>query len=85
MAGLREECERGNRSRHGSGASSSGEGMDYPEVEETLQVIMFGLREKRQEASRPEDLTVSSGTKLTTFNRPLSFSCYSFVRGFIVY
>ena len=61
MAGLREECERGNRSRHGSGASSSGDGLDYPRVDETLSVIVNGLREKRQDASRPEDLTVSTG------------------------
>ncbi|XP_076443279.1 protein FAM13A-like [Babylonia areolata] len=55
---LREECERGNRSRHGSGASSSGDGLDFPRVEDTLQMIMISLREKRQDASRPEDLTL---------------------------
>ncbi|KAK7507959.1 hypothetical protein BaRGS_00000924 [Batillaria attramentaria] len=55
---LREECERGNRSRHGSGASSSGEGVDHPRVEDTLVVIQVSLKEKRQEAGRPEDLTL---------------------------
>lgn len=57
---LREECERGNRSRHGSGASSSGEGADYPLVEDTLLVIQVTLKEKRQDAGRPEDLTLMS-------------------------
>ncbi|KAL8593269.1 hypothetical protein ACOMHN_009923 [Nucella lapillus] len=55
---LREECERGNRSRHGSGASSSGDGLDHPKVEDTLHVIMLSLLDKRQDASRPEDLTL---------------------------
>ncbi|PVD39368.1 hypothetical protein C0Q70_01998 [Pomacea canaliculata] len=54
---LREDCEQGNRSRHGSGASSSG---DSPKVEETLKVILVALKEKRQDASRPEDITLMS-------------------------
>lgn len=57
---LREECEQGNRSRHGSGASSSGEAVDRPHIEDTLNSILVSLKDKRQEACRPEDLTVRS-------------------------
>ena len=43
---------------YGSGASSSGEGLDTPKVQETLESIMGNLKEKRQDNSRPEDLMV---------------------------
>ena len=54
----------GSRSRHGSGASSSGERMDPPDLpptmEQTLHLILKKLKEKRREHQRPEDIEVSS-------------------------
>lgn len=52
----------GSRSRHGSGASSSGERMDPPDLppsmEQTLILILRKLKEKRRENQRPEDIEV---------------------------
>ncbi|XP_076074337.1 protein FAM13A-like isoform X3 [Mytilus galloprovincialis] len=57
---LKEEAEMGSRSRHGSGASSSGERMDPPDLppsmEQTLILILRKLKEKRRENQRPEDI-----------------------------
>ncbi|XP_061196169.1 protein FAM13B-like isoform X1 [Saccostrea echinata] len=57
---LKEEAEMGNRSRHGSGASSSGERLEPPELpptmEQTLNVILLKLDDKRRDARRPEDV-----------------------------
>ena len=57
---LKEEAEMGSRSRHGSGASSSGERMDPPDLpptmEQTLHLILRKLKEKRREHQRPEDI-----------------------------
>lgn len=57
----------GSRSRHGSGASSTGERTDPPDMlssdpsmSQTLDVILKKLREKRKEAQRPEDIEVRS-------------------------
>lgn len=58
----------GSRSRHGSGASSTGErtdppdmlSFDHPSMSQTLDVILKKLREKRKEAQRPEDIEVRS-------------------------
>lgn len=53
----------GSRSRHGSGASSTGERSDPPDysptMADTLDAILKRLHEKRREASRPEDMDVS--------------------------
>ena len=52
----------GSRSRHGSGASSTGERTDPPDLPptmgQTLDVILKRLKEKRKEAHRPEDIEV---------------------------
>lgn len=60
---LKEEEEIGTRSRHGSGASSSGERMDPPDLpptmEQTLILILKKLKEKRRECQRPEDIEVT--------------------------
>jgi hypothetical protein len=60
--GLKEEAEIGNRSRHGSGTSSSGERLEPPELpptmEQTLNIILLKLDEKRRDAKRPEDVDV---------------------------
>ncbi|KAL5019087.1 hypothetical protein ScPMuIL_004809 [Solemya velum] len=57
---LKEEAEMGSRSRHGSGASSTGERSDPPDysptMADTLDAILKRLHEKRREASRPEDM-----------------------------
>lgn len=67
IVGLKEEAEIGNRSRHGSGASSSGERLEPPDIpqtmEQTLNVILLKLAEKRREAKRPEDVDVRSKSK----------------------
>ena len=59
---LKEEAEMGSRSRHGSGASSTGERVDPPDLPptmgQTLDVILKRLKEKRKEAHRPEDIEV---------------------------
>ena len=53
----------GSRSRHGSGASSSGERLDPPDLPptmgHTLDLILKRLEEKRKENHRPEDVDVS--------------------------
>ena len=60
--GLKEEAEMGNRSRHGSGASSTGERTEPPELPpsmgQTLDIIQKRLKEKRKEMQRPEDIEV---------------------------
>ena len=52
----------GSRSRHGSGASSSGERVDPPDLPptmgHTLDAILKRLKEKRKDAHRPEDIEV---------------------------
>ncbi|XP_053383578.1 protein FAM13A-like [Mercenaria mercenaria] len=60
---LKEEAEMGSRSRHGSGASSTGERTDPPDfllndpsMSQTLDVILKKLKEKRKESQRPEDI-----------------------------
>lgn len=62
ILGLKEEAEIGNRSRHGSGASSSGERLEPPDIppsmEQTLNIILLKLGDKRRDAKRPEDVDV---------------------------
>ncbi|KAK3090390.1 hypothetical protein FSP39_011458 [Pinctada imbricata] len=57
---LKDEAEIGSRSRHGSGASSSGERMDPPDLPptmgHTLDLILKRLGDKRRECHRPEDV-----------------------------
>jgi len=52
----------GSRSRHGSGASSTGERGEPPDLPPTmsytLDVILKRLHEKRREMHRPEDIEV---------------------------
>ncbi|XP_071105558.1 protein FAM13A-like isoform X4 [Haliotis cracherodii] len=62
---LKEEAEMGSRSRHGSGASSSGERSDIiptmpPSIEDTLDVILKNLQEKRREMKRPREISMMS-------------------------
>lgn len=63
---LKEEAEMGSRSRHGSGASSTGERTDPPDysptMADTLDAILKRLHEKRREFTRPEDVDVSIET-----------------------
>ncbi|XP_059176028.1 protein FAM13A-like isoform X2 [Physella acuta] len=57
---LKEETEKGNRSRHNSGASSSGVEQSppvVPTVFTTLEYILQCLSDKRQECGRPEEVT----------------------------
>lgn len=65
LPGLKEEAEMGNRSRHGSGASSTGERTEPPDLpptmSQTLDVILKRLKEKRKEMQRPEDIEVCTG------------------------
>ena len=65
---LKEEAEMGSRSRHGSGASSTGERTDPPDLPptmcQTLDVILKRLKEKRKDAMRPEDIEVCTNFKL---------------------
>lgn len=64
LIGLKEEAEMGSRSRHGSGASSTGERTEPPELPptmaQTLDIILKRLKEKRKEMQRPEDIEVCS-------------------------
>ncbi|KAL3875584.1 hypothetical protein ACJMK2_033522 [Sinanodonta woodiana] len=57
---VKEEAEMESRSRHGSGASSTGERTDPPDLpptmEQTLDIILKRLKERRNEAQRPEDI-----------------------------
>ncbi|XP_050392003.1 protein FAM13B isoform X9 [Patella vulgata] len=61
---LKEEAEMGSRSRHGSGASSSGERSDPPasilssSIQQTLEMLLKRLEEKRAEAKRPNDISM---------------------------
>ena len=52
----------GSRSRHGSGASSTGERTDPPELPptmaQTLDGILKRLQDKRRDTNRPEDVEV---------------------------
>ncbi|CAG5135336.1 unnamed protein product [Candidula unifasciata] len=60
---LKEETEKGNRSRHNSGASSSGVEMSppvIPSVATTLDFILKCLKDKRQDSGRPEEVTLMS-------------------------
>ncbi|XP_046554749.1 protein FAM13A-like isoform X2 [Haliotis rubra] len=62
---LKEEAEMGSRSRHGSGASSSGERGDIiptmpPSIEGTLDIILKNLQEKRREMKRPREISMMS-------------------------
>ena len=57
---LKEDAEMGSRSRHGSGASSSGETpKSINELKVTLENIYTSLREKRHEQKRPQEINVS--------------------------
>ncbi|XP_052264203.1 protein FAM13A-like isoform X2 [Dreissena polymorpha] len=57
---LKEEAEMGSRSRHGSGASSTGERIEPPDLPpsmgQTLDMILKRLHEKRKDFHRPEDI-----------------------------
>ncbi|KAK3797227.1 hypothetical protein RRG08_030453 [Elysia crispata] len=60
---LKETTEKGNRSRHNSGASSSGVEPSppaTPNVASTLELILHCLLEKRKETGRPEELSLMS-------------------------
>ncbi|RUS70127.1 hypothetical protein EGW08_022111 [Elysia chlorotica] len=60
---LKETTEKGNRSRHNSGASSSGVEPSppaTPNVASTLDLILHCLLEKRKETGRPEELSLMS-------------------------
>ncbi|GFR78150.1 protein FAM13A [Elysia marginata] len=60
---LKETTEKGNRSRHNSGASSSGVEPSppaTPNIASTLELILHCLLEKRKEAGRPEELLLMS-------------------------
>ncbi|XP_056017820.1 protein FAM13B-like isoform X2 [Ostrea edulis] len=65
---LKEEAEIGNRSRHGSGTSSSGERLEPPELpptmEQTLNIILLKLDEKRRDAKRPEDVDIMNSDQV---------------------
>lgn len=65
---LKEEAEIGNRSRHGSGASSSGERLEPPDIppsmEQTLNIILLKLGDKRREARRPEDVDMMNSDQI---------------------
>ncbi|CAL1544562.1 unnamed protein product [Lymnaea stagnalis] len=60
---LKEETEKGNRSRHNSGASCSGADQAppvLPTVSTTLDYIQKCLSDKRQESGRPEPVVLMS-------------------------
>ncbi|BFZ02681.1 hypothetical protein BsWGS_05722 [Bradybaena similaris] len=60
---LKEETEKGNRSRHNSGASSSGVEMSppvIPSVATTLDFILKCLNDKRHDSGRPEEVMLMS-------------------------
>lgn len=65
---LKEEAEIGNRSRHGSGASSSGERLEPPDIppsmEQTLNIILLKLGDKRRDAKRPEDVDMMNSDQI---------------------
>ncbi|XP_041363087.1 protein FAM13A-like isoform X2 [Gigantopelta aegis] len=56
---LKEDAEMGNRSRHGSGASSSGETpKTLNEIQLTLENIYTSLKEKRYDQKRPQEINM---------------------------
>ncbi|XP_012943103.1 protein FAM13B [Aplysia californica] len=60
---LKEDTEKGNRSRHNSGASSSGVELSppaTPSVSNTLEFILKCLKEKRRDSGRPEEVLLMS-------------------------